>query len=307
LILALLPFFGAERLHFSEIIQSGSIAQRIFFQLRLPRLVLTLMAGGTLAILGGTYQILFHNPLAEPYILGVSSAVTLGAAGAEILFGMPAYSYVGTGLGAVAALAVTGLMIWLFTQRSGEALDRIVLFGMGINFVLSSLLFLLPSYTNRHLGGGSMRWLFGQIPWMGSAEAFWFAAACLPFGISVLAYARHLDALSLGDSVARTLGYSPERTRVLLLLITSAYLSLIVSVTGAIGFVGLVVPHAARLLFRPGSTRRLLAVAFLLGALFLGIADVLSRTLLPPFEFPIGILTTLFGGPLFLWLLWRSR
>ena len=116
---------------------------------------------------------------------------------------------------------------------------------------------------------------------------------------------RSLDALALGDGVARTLGYSPPKTRNGILGISSVLIALVVSFTGAIGFVGLIVPHAVRLVFRPATTRMLFVISFVVGAGFLVLSDVLARSLVPPLEFPIGIITTLVGGPIFLYLLWR--
>lgn len=305
IVVAAAPFFGSEGLGLAEALTPGTAAHRILFGLRLPRLVLTLVAGGALAQLGGTYQILFNNPLAEPYVLGVSSAVTLGVALSEIFFHVPAFSYWGTAAGFAAALVVTLFLVLVGSSRLGESMDRIVLFGMGLNFVLSSILFLVLSYYYQHMGGGSMRWLFGQIPWVSPKEAIVITALSVPFSAALFLLARHLDALSLGDGVARTLGFSPPRSRLLLMAVTSLYVALIVSFTGGIGFVGLVVPHAVRLTARPGSTRGLFALSFVVGAAFLTLSDVVSRALLPPFEFPIGVITTLVGGPVFLFLLWR--
>jgi len=305
LLVAVIPFIGAEPIHLASILSPGSISHRIFFELRLPRLLLTLIAGGALAMLGGTYQILFNNSLAEPYVLGVSSAVTLGIVLAEVVFKVPAYSYWGTGAGFAAALVVTIFLLIIGSSRLGESMDRIVLFGMGLNFVLSSILFLVLSYYYQHMGGGSIRWLFGQIPWLSLKEASLIGLFSLPFVAGLFILSRHLDALSLGDSVARTLGFHPTTSRVWLMAVTSLFVSLIVSFTGGIGFVGLVVPHAVRLLIRPANTRVLFIFSFLAGALFLALSDVISRALLPPFEFPIGVITTIVGGPAFLFLLWR--
>ena len=303
-ILILCPFFGAEKLKLEDLFVPLSASHRIFFELRLPRVVLTLVVGGSLAMLGGTYQSLLQNPLADPYILGVSSAVTLAAASAELFFKIPSYSFVGVAIGFVAAWIVTCLLIGLSLSRTG-AVDRLILFGIGINFVLSSLLFLILSYFSQQMGGGSLRWLFGQISWITLKESFLFLAVCFPFVMFISLYSRALDALSLGDGVARTLGYSPERIRIIFLMATSVLVSLIVSVTGAIGFVGLVIPHGVRLIFHPSTNRTWLHLSFLAGGVFLCLSDVFSRLILPPFEFPIGIVTTLIGGPLFLFLLWK--
>jgi iron complex transport system permease protein len=303
--IVLLPFWGAETILFSELGNPQSLSYRILFELRVPRIVLLFIVGGSLAMLGGTYQVLFHNPLAEPYILGVSSAVTLGAVLSEVVLHLNPHTLGGMVFPIAGALIVTALLLILSFSKFGREPERVVLFGMGLNFLLSSALFLILSYYSQQMGVGSMRWLFGQIPWVTAPEAATFSLVALPFIVGILLLSRQLDALSLGDTVARTLGVSPLVSRNIILVTTSIFIAVLVSLTGSIGFLGLVVPHACRLLFRPSSTRLLLSFSFLLGAIFLAVADVSSRTLLPPFEFPPGILTTIIGAPPFLYLLWK--
>jgi len=304
--LLFLPLFGAETVYLNDLRDPQSLSYRILFELRAPRLILLFLVGGSLAMLGGTYQVLFHNPLAEPYVLGVSSAVTLGAVLSELVFHVNPHSLAGMVFPISGALLATGLLLFISFSKFGREPERVVLFGMGLNFLLSSMLFLLLSYYSQQMGGaGAMRWLFGQIPWMTLTEVRTVFLIVIPFVGGVLLLSRQLDALALGDTVARTLGISPVTSRNAILVTTSLFIAVLVSITGSIGFLGLVVPHACRLMFRPASTRLLLAFSFLLGAVFLAIADVSSRTLLPPFEFPIGILTTLIGAPPFLYLLWK--
>jgi len=302
-----LPFFGSETFSWHDLASPASPGYRVLWELRLPRLLLTLVVGGSLAMLGGTYQILFHNPLAEPYLLGISSAVTLGVALGEIFAGAAPFSYAASAFGLSGALLTTLLLAALALSPWGDALDRIVLFGTGLNFLLSSTLLLVLSYHNQQMGAGGLRWLFGQIPWMSGRESLVFAAVCAPFLAVLLLAGRSLDALGLGDTVARTLGFSPARTRGGLVVLTSFLLAVIVSFTGSIGFVGLVIPHTVRLIFRPAGTRALFVLSFALGAVFLAASDVLSRAILPPFEFPIGVITTVVGAPVFLWLLWKRH
>ncbi len=296
------PFLGAESVSPSEILRPETTAYRIFWFLRLPRALVSLSAGGVLAALGAVYQILFHNPLAEPYVLGVSSAATLGIALAEVI---AIYGIAGQLIGFGSAMVLTALLVALCLSRWGRSMDRIILFGMGLNFVLSSILFLVLSFANQTVGGGSMRWLFGQIPWVTQSESLMLAGLSLAFLAWLWAEGRKLDALSLGDGVAATLGVSPRKARTRVLFLTSALLAILVGYTGSIGFVGLVIPHLVKLLFHPGTTRKLVLYSFGFGAVFLLWSDVLARVIYPPLEFPIGILTTLIGGPLFLFLLWR--
>jgi iron complex transport system permease protein len=304
------PFLGTESLSIKEILIPDSPAHRIFFELRIPRACLVAVVGGALAILGGTYQTLFHNSLAEPYILGISSAVLLGSAVAELVFGFAPYSWGSQAGGWLVSFVATLLLVGLYLHRSGastsRAMDRLVLFGMGLNFVLSSLLFLLVSYHAQQIGGGNWRWLFGQIPWVTESRALTFSLTVIPLLAVIILMSRSLDALSLGDSVARTLGFRPERVRTFLLVWTSLLLAFLVAATGSIGFVGLIIPHAVRLVFQPASARSTLLWSFGVGAIFLVAADVLSRCLMPPYEFPIGIMTTLLGGPALLYLLWKQ-
>jgi len=301
--LFLTPFLGAESISPREIFLSDTTTYRIFWGLRVPRALLAFCSGGMLASLGAVYQILFHNPLAEPYVLGVSSAATLGIVVAEVL---AIYGIAGQLLGFAGAMALTALLVLLCLSRWGRSMDRIILFGMGLNFILSSLLFLLLSYSNQQVGGGSMRWLFGQIPWLGGNEATTLLGLTLSFLVWLWSEGRRLDAMSLGDGVAVTLGVSARSTRIRILFLTSALLAILVGYTGSIGFVGLVVPHLVKMVFQPSSTRSLILYSFGIGAFFLLWSDVLARVIYPPLEFPIGILTTLIGGPLFLYLLWRK-
>jgi iron complex transport system permease protein len=303
------PFIGGETISPSALWNpTGNlqIDHRILWSLRIPRFLLVVGAGGSLAMLGATYQIIFNNPLAEPYILGISSAVTLGVVIGETLLNLPAHSFGNFLVGVTFSLGVVALLVLSYRWKSGREIERIVLFGMGVNFILSSALFLFLSYHSQSQGGGALRWLFGNIPWITLRESLWFLSLVIPLCLILWSLGRQLDALSLGDTVAKTMGVSPEKIRVFLLFITSLHLTVIASVTGSIGFIGLVVPHCIRLVFRPSSTRLLFVASFLGGAFFLAASDSLSRVLLPPMEFPVGIITTLLGGPLFLYLLWKK-
>lgn len=297
--------YGATDIRWADLLSPSTPSYSVFWSLRLPRVLLVAIVGATLALLGATYQILFHNPLAEPYLLGVSNAVTLGIAIAELVFQVPPESFGSQLAGVVAALIVTSLIAALALSPLGQEISRITLFGIGLQFTLSATLFLLLSYFSQQMGGGSLRWLFGQVPWLSLSQVGYLGSFALAICGTVLLHARHLDALSLGDSVARTLGVPAVRTRNLLLLLTSILIAAIVACAGAIGFVGLVIPHAVRLMFRPQSSRSLLLHCLWIGPLFLILCDWFARSLFPPLEFPLGVLTAAIGGPLFLILLWR--
>src|SRR5262249_32660696 len=156
---------------------------------------------------------------------GVSSAVTLGMVVAQACFGIGATSTPAAGIGLVSGLVVVCLLFLFSVSGFGQEVDRLVLFGMALNFLFSATLFLILSYVNQQVGGGSIRWLFWQIPWVNSGEVSKLVLLGCPFLIGMFALSRHLDALSLGDSVARTLGFHANRSRTLLLLLSSILLS----------------------------------------------------------------------------------
>jgi len=288
----------------------AQIARTIFWDFRLPRALMVLIVGVALAAVGATYQRVLQNPIADPYVLGVAAATSLALVAVEPLrAAFPALpTWLDLPFAVTAALAtVTLLMAGSRALGSDSDSERLVLFGVGINFVLSSVLFLWLSLRTLQPGGGTMRWLFGRVPWASYSEVATLAAVTAPVLLLLMHRARGIDALSLGDGVARTLGVNAPRLRAELLIATSILVAFVVRETGAVGFVGLVVPHAAARMFGPRDARAWLVGSAVLGAAFMAASDALSRTLLPPAEIPIGIVTTLLGGPAFLYLLWRGR
>lgn len=305
LLLVLSPFVGGEPLSLGKAFQSGTPDHLILFELRLPRLLLVVVAGASLAVLGAIYQILFDNPLAEPYLLGISSSVILGNAVGQVVLHLPDWQ--STALGCLGAFLVCSVILVVYWTAHADQMYRVILFGVGLQFVFSSALFLLLSYYADSMGGGSLHWLFGRLPWQTWEQSISFSLVLLPFLIGSIAVSRALDALTLGEGLALNLGFPPRLIRAGCIGLTSIWIAILVSFTGAIGFVGLVAPHAVRLVVRPPNTRQLLAWCTLGGAAFLCVADSLSRAFAPPLEFPVGIFTAIVGGPLFLLLLWRLR
>lgn len=298
------PWLGAETISPLELFNPSTLSHRIFWELRIPRLLVTIALGGVLATVGGTYQSLFKNPLCEPYILGVSSAVLLGIVTSETVFHQSAGTVFSIGMGLGCALLLI-LILMAFSSTAMASSERVILFGLGSNFVLSAILFLLLSFQTQSVGGGTLKWFFGFLPWLELKQAAMFLFSSLLFVSILLIFSRPIDALRLGDSVARTLGVSPRVTRNSYLVFTSLVVAITVSFSGTIGFVGLAVPQLCRILFRPASMRSLFFQSFFVGAVFLSLADGISRALIPPFEFPVGVITTLIGGPLFLMTLWK--
>lgn len=275
----------------------------IVWELRMPRILAAAAVGAGLALCGAIMQAVLRNPLADPYLLGLSSGASFGAVLVIVLglaVALPAAAFAGS----LAALLAT-LML---ARAAGPLLaSRTILAGIAVSAVLSALTSLVIFWSAT---GDSYReilsWLLGSLAGVDWAAATLALVAVIVIGGPLLLSAGALDAFAFGDSAAASLGISVTRTRWLLLGATALLTGCLVAVSGSIGFVGLVVPHAVRLLVGSGH-RALLPLSLLVGALFLVWADTLSRVAFEPRELPVGIVTALVGGPLFAGLLLRAR
>lgn len=280
---------------------------RIVVESRLPRVLTGIVVGAGLSVVGIVVQAMVRNPLADPYVLGISSGASVGAT-AVVLFGvlgglglyaMPTAAFLG-------ALAATAAVYVLARDAGGLAPLRLVLMGTALAYGFSALttvlVFLAPTGDAAR---NVMFWLLGSLA-ASSWDTFWVVLVATVVGwVATAACADRLDALAMGDDVAASLGINAPRFRMLLFVLTAFVTGLIVSVCGAIGFVGLVLPHVARLLVG-ANHRGLIVVGPALGAVFLVLADLIARTLVPPYELPIGAITAAVGAPVFL-LLMRRR
>lgn len=275
------------------------VQEAIVWQGRAPRALTAVGVGAGLAMAGVVMQALTHNPLADPYLLGVSSGASVGAV-AALLAGVTAALPLAAFAGALAALATT-----LLLAGRGASPVRTILAGVAVGYFASALVSLLVFRSSR---GDAYReilsWLLGSL----ASSRWWEAGLALTasavVGAVVLARSRTFDALLLGDDAAVSLGVPVRRERPWLMGLVAVLTGALVAVSGAIGFIGLVVPHAARILVGQRH-RALLPVAALAGGLFLLLADTAARTLLDPVEVPVGIITALVGGPAFALLLRR--
>lgn len=281
----------------------GRLRDAIIWELRLPRVLAAAAVGAGLALCGAVMQALTRNPLADPYLLGLSSGASLGAvtfllAGASLLMPLGAF------LGAGAAMALTLLVTQLL---GGATPTRAILAGISISALAAAATSFLIFWSAT---GDSYReilsWLMGSLSGVIWPEALLVLAALVLAGLPVLLSGRSLDAFAFGDTAAATLGVDVARLRWWLLGGTALLTGILVSIGGAIGFVGLIVPHVARLV--TGSRHRvLLPVAMLLGASFMVWTDTAARSLFEPRELPVGIITALLGAPIFLLVLLRYR
>jgi len=274
----------------------------VLVRLRLPRCLMAMIAGAGLSCSGLVMQALLRNPLAEPYILGVSGGAALGAIAALIfslaLPGSMALSFAGGMLSLLLVVALT-------YGRGITSLGTLLLSGVMINAFCSALILFFLSMVPDHEASRVLFWIMGTVPSPSSVELV-TAGAAVCAGIAVIfALSHRMNLLAMGADSARSLGISVKRTAVFLLVVTTCIVSTIVCQTGLLGFIGLVVPHALRRVL--GADHRILVPACALGgASFMILCDILARVLPRYGEMPVGVLTAMIGAPLFMFLLWRS-
>lgn len=288
----------------ADLAASDVLADQIVWGLRLPRVLLAAVVGAGLAMAGATMQAVVRNPLADPYVLGVSGGAGLFAA-ASITLGATAVAGLTTSAAAfVGALVAIGLVLAL--TRGGRMPDRIALVGVTLFYVFIGLTsFLIFQSPDPSAAQSVLFWLLGSLTrasWEVLVVPATLTAAALIF---LMAHARALDALTLGDDTALALGSSVRALRLRLLVGTSLLVGALVAATGAIGFVGLLVPHLVRLVVGPAH-RALLPISAVVGATYLVLVDLLCRVLVSPAELPVGVVTSILGAPLLLWLLGRG-
>ena len=285
--------------------QAVSSAQdSIVWLIRAPRVVLGALVGAGLALVGTALQAVTRNPLADPHLLGVSSGAALGAVIVVLYLGefigllsLPLAAFVGA--------LVSMLLVLAIASRGGRLeSDRLLLAGVAVSFVMMAASNLLLFLGDHHAASSVIFWMLGGLG-LARWELLWLLALCLMLALLLLlGLARALNALMAGEHSAVSLGLEPRRVRLLVFVCASLLTGVLVSLSGAIGFVGLILPHVARFLVG-AEHRRLLPVSALLGALFLVWVDVAARTLLAPQDLPIGIATAAIGGGFFVLLLRR--
>ena len=276
----------------------------ILYSIRIPRVFLAGLVGAALSCAGVVFQALLRNPLADPYVLGISGGAAVGAISAIVIglgslpFGIPGLAFTG-GLLSI-------LLVWGLSGATGDRrTDRMLLAGIIVNAFFSALIMFLVSTAGGEQIHSVVFWLMGDLAMAGERD-IWLAALFLAAGFAVMFFhARDLNILITGEGTALQLGIPVQRTRMILLVSASLVTGAAVSVSGVIGFVGLVVPHIVRMRF--GSDHRLLLPASLLfGGAFLMAADTVARIVLAPAELPVGVITALCGAPYFAYLMKRS-
>ncbi len=286
---------------------SGGLADTLVVQVRMPRVVLAALVGASLAGAGTLYQALFRNPLADPYILGVSSGAGLGAMAAIVATaGATAARFTAVPLAAFAGATLTMLLVVRLASHRGR-LDAtsLLLAGVAVSYTLAAVTSFLMVVARQQMAA-IVYWMMGGL----SAASWPYVALVAPMFVAGIAAplfsTRELNLMLLGDERAGHLGLSVERFKLVMLAAASLLTAAAVSVAGLIGFVGLMVPHMVRIVLGPDH-RWLLPASLLGGAIALVLADLAARIVIAPIEIPVGIVTAVLGGPFFIWLLVRGR
>lgn len=282
--------------------------QQILSQIRIPRMLLAFLAGAGLAVCGMVFQAMFHNPLATPFTLGVASGASLGAA-IYVYFGFSFSLLMIDGISFFAFLGSLVTISFIYTIsriRAGFSPETLLLTGVAVSFFFSSLILVTQYLSDSTASFQILRWLMGSVITIGYHDLLQllpFVSICIAV---ILLLSHELNLLTTGDEIALSRGVAVQKTRYVLFFITSLCVGAIVSICGPIGFVGMMVPHICRLFI--GSDHRWLTPASIFfGGGFLIFCDSIARLLIAPAEIPVGIVTTLLGGPFFLWLLIRLR
>ena len=284
------------------------VSRAIILSVRLPRVLCVALVGASLSLCGAAMQGLLRNPLADGSTLGVSSGASLGAVIAIALgINIPGWPYGGTMVMAMlfAFLSLVLILSLAYLLDRTLATNSIILIGVIFSMFVSSLISLIIAFAGEKVKTITF-WTMGSLSGSNLTYAGLLSAALLGCGACVLKHGRELNALAVGEDNARHVGVNVKRVKLLVLVTVSVLIGVCVSVGGTIGFVGLVVPHMARMLAGPNH-KRLLPASMFAGAIFLLLADLVGRTLLSPIELPIGVVTSLVGSVIFVVIFYRAR
>ncbi len=304
-VLLVAPMIGSQPLDLAKLLAGDETVGAILWQLRLPRVLLAVLAGGVLAVSGVAFQTLFRNPLAEPYTLGVAAGAALGAVLALQLVGDAGFLAV-AGAAFVGALSVSAVILGLASTRHGLETGTLLLAGIAISLSCSALILFVQYLADFTRTFRMVRWMMGGLAVVGYSELLWLLPWVVLAAGMVLAHRWELNLLLTGEELAASRGVDLMRLRLLVLGATSLAVGALVAVAGPIGFVGLIVPHILRRWVGHDHLHLVPACLFGGGA-FLVICDLGARTVMAPAELPVGVLTALLGGPFFLWLLVLRR
>ncbi len=293
-------FFGSENLTFFEMTETQ---RAILYDVRIPRVLLGACVGASLALAGASLQALLRNPLAEPYLLGVSNGAALGTMLAFVFF--ESFEFSRPVLAIVGAALATFAVYQMARSRAGMNVERLILSGVIVTTFLSSIIILMTSLLDATKLRSFTFWLLGDLSQATKGGFYLSLIAVVVGGVILASQARALNLMMIGERDAFDFGVEIGKTRMIVFSVASGLVGISVAASGSVGFVGLIVPHLVRL--AAGSdNRNVLPFSALFGASFVVIADTFARTVIAPRELPVGAITALIGCPLFIYLLKKN-
>ncbi|GAB4374119.1 MAG: iron ABC transporter permease [Calditrichia bacterium] len=305
-------FIGSEKVEFREVFhhvfQHPTVDGQIFFQVRLPRILLAILTGATLSLAGLVFQALLRNPLATPYTLGVSSG---GALGAVLMFKLGLdLNFLGFSTVQTAAFLgslTTVTLVYLLASRSGRiSIYTMILAGVTVSYFFGAVILMVHYFADFTETRNMIRWMMGGLDISGYRELVSSSVLIFPVVIVLFYHARMLNIVSTSHDTALSKGVSVGKVQRVVFVGASLITGMAVAISGPIGFVGLIIPHFLRLSIGVDH-RYLIPASLMVGGAFLTLCDTLARTLLAPVDIPVGIITAILGGPFFLWLLMKRK
>jgi ABC-type Fe3+-siderophore transport system, permease component len=309
LVAAISIFLGTYDANPIRALFSGDeISKTVYIEIRIPRVLMASVAGGTLAISGAGLQALFRNPLASPLTIGISGGASFGALTAiKLGLAQTVLGFSSVSIFAFLFSIFTMFFVYSISKVHGVvATGRLLLAGVVANFLYSALILFIQFFSDFPESLQTMKWLMGSLDIVGFEPVWKTLVFAIPGCVILVSITKDMNLFALGDDVASSLGVNVDKMERTIYLATSLAASAVISVTGPIGFVGLIIPHILRMILGVDN-RIILPCSFLLGASFLTATDTISRTIISPVEIPVGIVTASLGGIFFLWLLMRTK
>ncbi len=287
---------------------SFNVESEIFLYIRIPRTILAFLVGAGLTLVGAVYQVIFRNPLATPFTLGIAQGASFGAVVGIIFFNDVFLSiFSGITILSFCGAILTLLFIYFIVHLKRSFSPFVILLcGVAVSFFFSSLVLFLEYVSDFTQGFQILRWLMGSLSTIGYKDVLALSMISFPVFFFLYLFRHHIFILSLGDELATNRGIDVKKLRMMVFFITSLLIGIMVSVCGPIGFVGLIIPHLVNLL-TDGNFKDNFLWYLLGGGSFLMLCDSFARTIIYPAEIPIGVITSLLGGPFFIWVLFNYK
>jgi len=279
------------------------LSEFVMVYLRVPRILMSVFAGASLALCGAIFQTIFRNPICDPYILGISSGASIGAALAFIL-GLDFYLFGVTSFALLTAFVTLLLMLGIMQLSKIKSSYIMLLAGISLNFLMASLLTLLIVLNHQEMQK-IIFWTMGSFATVSYYDLYFFIPIFLLSAFFILLLSKDLNIMQLGNTQAQTLGVNTQKITYITLFLSSILIAATVSICGVIGFIGLIVPHLVRIIWG-NNTKTLFVFSILLGAIFMLLADTMSRTVVINSELPVGSITALIGTPYFIYMLLKK-